>query len=97
MAEGKWDKERLEVAKTSLLQEKAATAYWIEQVNTQRQAAIDNEKSKRNLEDRLDEYVKEHKNAPPYSSLCTVDDSGVRLLERAYNSAVSTARGQSDN
>lgn len=89
--------ERLEVAQQQLVQEKANTAYWLEQVNNQRNKVIEAESQKQTLDTKLKTLTREYKNAKPLPSDCTIDDVSVLYIETARKAAISTARGIADN
>ena len=97
LAQRQMDKERIEIAQEELAREKAASVYWIDttrNMNNEAKLAIEANKA---LNKKLQQIIKDHKDAPPLPINCTIDAYGVRSLQDAREAAIASARGPISN
>ncbi len=101
IAQRDMDKERLNIAQQSLIQEKNTTAYWMKQIDTSREIALKASEADRKLEIKVNAILKDHNNAPPLPPNCVIDAAGLLSLSNARTAAIETANNsapsQSDN
>lgn len=98
VAENKYNKERLELSRAELVQEKTNTAYWLSQINIAHEQSKQAILTTNLLTDKIDKLTKGHNNAPALPPTCVLDDDGMQYMQAARDEAISSAtRGQSNN
>lgn len=90
------DEFKLNQANEAIAVQKQILDKYVSDSSLGRMEAIAAGKANYELENRLATLTREHKNAKPLPSDCTIDDDGMQYIESAREAAISTATSQPD-